>query len=225
MESQKRFLADASHDLRTPLTIIKSESQVLVQSDSKDIGEYIKIVQSNIEEINKMSLLVDDLLLIGRTEIINKNKVIEKIEIQNLLQKLVSKMEIQAQKKYIKLTLTKSEVLSINCNPHMMERALQNILQNAINYTPNDGSISLFLVQDKNTCVIKINDTGVGIAEKDLPYVFDRFYKAEHSRNDASGSGLGLPIAKQIIEQHGGEIILESEKNVGTTVYIKIPIV
>ena len=131
---------------------MKSESQVLVQSGSKDISEYTKVVESNIEEINKMSRLVDDLLTIARTGVVQKDIVTEKVDTYNLLQKLVSKMEIQSQKKHTPLTLTGS-MLSINCDAHAIERALQNIVQNAINYTPNGGSVSISLTQEKNFCM------------------------------------------------------------------------
>lgn len=224
LESQKRFLADASHDLRTPLAIIKSEAQVLIQSNSDQVQDYKKVVESTLEEINKMSRLVDDLLIIARTDVIHINTIIEKFDVQNLLQKITSKMEIQAHKKNITLILKDSIPFLISGNTHTLERAIRNIVQNAINYTPNNGTVSLSLTQEKNVCLLEITDTGVGINQKDLPYVFDRFYKTEHSRNDGSGSGLGLPITKQIVEQHGGSIKLLSKVGIGTEVIITIPI-
>jgi signal transduction histidine kinase len=226
IEIQKRFLADASHDLRTPLAIMKSESQVLVQGNSQNINEYKQVVKSNIEEINKMTNLVEDLLLIARNESIRSKTISnEDIDLQKLIEKLISRMKSESNKKNIIITIEGTVTSSIKGNANNLERAIQNILQNAINYTPNGGKITVSLIQEKDSCSIKVSDTGVGIKESDLPYVFDRFYKAEHSRNDASGSGLGLPIAKQIIEQHSGTIKIASKPNNGIEVIILIPLV
>ena len=126
--------------------------------------------------------------------------------------------------KNLKLEIQNDISTNLNINKYNFERALQNVLQNAINYTKENGNISI-KTKLINKCVgIIIKDTGVGISEKDLPNIYDRFYKAEHSRNDNSGSGLGLGIARQIIEQHAGTINISSEVGVGTEVTISIPI-
>ena len=225
METQKRFLADASHDLRTPLAIMKSESQVLFQSNSENIDEYKQVMKSNIEEINKMTNLVEDLLLIARNESTKSETILnEDVNLQKLIEKLISRMKPESDKKNIMINVKGTITSSIKGNINNVERAIQNILQNAINYTSKDGEIMVYLNEEKHSCSIDISDTGVGIKESDLPYIFDRFYKAEHSRNDASGSGLGLPIAKQIIEQHGGTIKIASKLTSGTEVIITIPL-
>ena len=225
METQKRFLADASHDLRTPLAIMKSESQVLFQSNSRIIDEYKQVIGSNIEEINKMTDLVEDLLHIARNESIRSETILsEDVNLQKLIEKLISRIKLESNKKNIRINVEGTIISSIKGNANNLERAIQNILKNAINYTPKDGKIKVSLNQERNSCSIKVLDTGVGIKESDLPYVFDRFYKAEHSRNDASGSGLGLPIAKQIIEQHGGTIKIVSKLNNGAEIIITIPL-
>jgi signal transduction histidine kinase len=224
LDAQKQFTADASHDLRTPLAILKTESEVLLQSNSSDVEEYKKNITSNIEEIDRMSRLVADLLLIARTDGDNTNStdVVTQINLKSFLEKIIIKNINQANIKGVDLKFEASPDVSINVFPDTLERAIQNILQNSINYTKEKGTILLRAIDEKNSVKIEIQDTGIGIAADDLPHVFDRFYKASHSRKDASGSGLGLPIAKHIVEQHAGNIAIKSTEGVGTTVSIVI---
>lgn len=224
LDSQKKFTADASHDLRTPLAIMRTENEVLIQNPNSSIIDYRQVVRSNLEEISKMSSLVEDLLLIARTENTLDVSNLEKVDLKNSLNILIQKNQKQFENKHLKLEIENELSVYLKINKYNLERALQNILQNAINYTKENGTIS-FKTQLIGKCVeLVIEDTGVGISEKDLPNIYYRFYKAEHSRNDNSGSGLGLAITKQIIEQNGGSISLSSEMGVGTKVTIILPI-
>lgn len=221
--AQRRFLADVSHDLRTPLAIMKSESQVLLGGTTTDVKEYKKVIESNLEEIDKISRMVDDLLVIARTERLkNDNK--KKIALTTLVEKLIKKMKVSAKQKDITVTLEPTTTATIEGDEQNIERVFTNILQNAIHYTKEKGSITIGITKDDSYVSVSIQDTGVGIKEEDLPHVFNRFYKAEHSRNDASGSGLGLSIAKQIVEQHRGTIHISSQIDVGTVVTIRLPL-
>ncbi len=223
LDAQSKFSADASHDLRTPLAIIITESEVLLQSKEAGVHEYKKVIESNIEEAKKMNILVSDLLVIARGEgsVLEK----EKVDISVLLSTITNKMKQQIDNKNLLLiqNIEKNILLSINTKD--IERIIKNILQNAINYT-KAGTIQVTLKQKNTKVVLEITDTGVGISKKDLPFVFDRFFKAEHSRNDESGSGLGLPIAKTLLERHGGTIDITSEIGVGTkaTIVFKLNI-
>ena len=223
MEAQKRFGAEASHDLRTPLAIMQTEIEVMLSSKSNDINKYKKTLESNLEEVKKMSTLASDLLIIARTEEDLRRDDMVLTEMNPFIEKIISKFTKQAEEKNIKLELVSDKVGVIKISPNYFERAIQNIIQNAINYTNEGGIIKVILKQDKQNILINIEDNGIGIKEADLPRVFDRFYKASNSRHDASGSGLGLPIAKQIIKQHKGGIFIKSKEGVGTTVSITIP--
>lgn len=224
LDSQKKFTADASHDLRTPLAIMRTENEVLIQNPNSSIIDYKQVVKSNLEEISKMSNLVEDLLLVARTENISGISNLEKVDLKNLLNTLVTKNQKQVASKNLKLEIQNEASAYLSINKYNFERALQNILQNAINYTKENGSISIKTKLTSKNVEIIIQDTGVGISGKDLPHIYNRFYKAEHSRNDNSGSGLGLAITKQIIEQNGGNITLSSEIGVGTKVTITLQI-
>lgn len=221
---QKRFLADASHDLRTPLAIMKSESQVLLQTGSRDNTEYREVIKSNLEEIDRMSRLVDDLLIMARTEELPNKTSFTNVQIGELLQHVAKKIAARAAQKHIEFSSALITDGVVRGEQYQLERAVQNILQNALNYTMEGGRITLSSMQKGDIYSIAIKDTGVGISKKDLPHIFDRFYKASHSRNEESGSGLGLPIVRQIVERHGGSVTIESEEGVGTVVHIRLPI-
>ncbi len=219
LDAQTKFSADASHDLRTPLAIIMTESEVLLQDKDQSISDYKKVVESNLEEAKKMNLLVSDLLLIARGE--NSKLEKEKIDLSALLFTITHKMKQQLENKNLSLEQNIQKDISLYVNKTDIERAIKNILQNAINFT-KIGSIKITLKKENKKIILEIVDTGVGISQKDIPFVFDRFYKAEHSRNDESGSGLGLPIAKTLLERNGGDINITSDTNVGTKVTILI---
>jgi len=221
LDAQKKFSADASHDLRTPLAVITTESEVVLQNEESQEKDFREAVKSNLEEAQKMSKLVDDLLVISRGE--NENvPVFVSVDLHNFIEKIVLKMEPQTKNNGLNLEIEEYKKILVKIDQNNFERAISNILQNAIYYTKT-GGIKISLTEDGKNAHITISDTGVGISEKELPFVFDRFYKAEHSRNDESGSGLGLPIAKQIIERQGGTIKINSIVGVGTAVSITIP--
>lgn len=221
LDSQKKFSADASHDLRTPLAIMMTESEVALQNKNPKVEELQSTIGSNLEEAKKMSKLVTDLLLISRGEQENSLNNFITTDLHSFTEKIVEKFTRQAKDKNLTLEISEYKKADILLEPSMFERAISNILQNAINYT-KEGGIKVEIKEDSKNIILSIADTGVGIASADLPFVFDRFYKAEHSRNDKSGSGLGLSIAKQIIKKHKGDIFVESTVGTGTVVTVKI---
>ena len=222
LESQKKFSADASHDLRTPLAIMTTESEVTLQNKNSTMAELRNTIESNLEETIKMSKLVNDLLLISRGE----NQVMlysfTEVDLHNFIDGLIKKVTYQVKNKGLSIHLCEYKKILISFDTNNFERAILNILQNAIKYT-KIGTVTIGIQEENNKAIITISDTGIGIAEKDLPYVFNRFYRVEHSRSDSTGSGLGLPIAQLIIKEHKGDIDIKSTVNQGTTVTIKLP--
>ena len=224
LDRQKRFTADASHDLRTPLAIMKTEMEVALQDKHTNDSFYRKTIASNLEEVNKMTTLVSDLLLVARTERTVEKDTSRLVDVHECVDSVVKKMQIKAQEKAITLAVEGTIHGNIKVHLYSFERVVQNVLQNAINYTPSGGRVTVSIHKEKSDYTIRVTDTGVGISDADLPHIFERFYKASHSRNDASGSGLGLSIAKQIIEQHKGSIVVSSLTGKGTEVTIILPI-
>lgn len=223
LDSQKKFTADASHDLRTPLAIMTTEAEVVLKNENATVDDYREVIESNLEETNKMSKLVSDLLLISRGDNNATNYSYTEIDVHGFMTKVIDKISSVAEKKGLTVNISEYKKVILRVDLSNFERAISNILQNSIKYT-DKGGIRVDITSNKEFVNIKIIDTGVGIGEKDLPHVFDRFYKAEHSRNDNSGSGLGLPIAKLIIEEHKGSIKISSKEGVGTTVDILLPL-
>ena len=221
LESQKKFSADASHDLRTPLAIMTTESEVTLQNKNTSAIELRNTITSNLEETKKMSKLVNDLLLISRGDSQATLYSFTEIDLHNFIDIVMKRVKYQAKNKGLSLHLCEYKKVLIAVDVNNFERAISNILQNAIKYT-EQGAVVIDIQDEEDESIITISDTGIGIAEKDLPYVFDRFYKAEHSRSDNSSSGLGLPIAKVIIEEHKGSIGIESKISHGTTVTVTL---
>ena len=224
LERQKRFTADASHDLRTPLAIMKTGMEVALQDKHTNDTSYRKTIESSLEEVNKMTTLVSELLLVARTEQVVEKDTSRLVDVHDSIDSVVKKMQIKAQEKGITLAIEGIVHGDIKVHGYNFDRVLQNIIQNAVNYTPSDGRVVVSIHKEKSDYTVRVTDTGVGISEDDLPHIFERFYKASHSRNDASGSGLGLSIAKQIIEQHKGSIAISSLTGKGTEVTIILPI-
>lgn len=222
LESQKKFTADASHDLRTPLAIMTTESEVTLQNKNATTTELRNSIESNLEETKKMTRLVQDLLLISSGDNGSRLNSFSEIDLYNYINKLISKLKLQAEEKSLTINIGEYKKILARVNEDNFQRVILNILQNAIKYT-KQGSINVVLNEESKKVTITITDTGVGISQKDLPYVFDRFYRAEHSRSDNTSSGLGLPIAKLIVEEHKGSIEIESEVDGGTSVIIQIP--
>lgn len=222
-EMQKRFTADASHDLRTPLTIMKTEMEVALQSKPENIEKYKEVLISGLEEIETMSSLVEDLLVLARSEGTQHREEQIVIEYSTYLSSLVERTKVQAKTKNIEITF-QGVPASIFVNEANFMRAVQNVLNNAVHHTLPHGEITITMSKKGKSSILVISDTGVGIEKGDLPHIFDRFYKASHSRNDETGSGLGLSIAKEFIERYKGTIAVTSELNKGTVVTVTMPL-
>ncbi len=225
-ELQKQFMTDASHELRTPLSIIKTDLEVELKNP-KNLKKSLKIHSSNLEEINRMSKIVNELFLISRLE--NNQEIFRfsSIKLFPIIQKAVKNLEIYAKNKNISFSFdVVKEQLSILGDTDKLMQAFYNILKNAIDYSGNEGKISISLKKTNNKAKLTISDKGIGIAKEELPLIFDRFYRADKARsNDIMGSGLGLSITKAIIHKHKGTITIESSIEKGTEVVLIFPLV
>lgn len=219
VEAQRIFSENASHELRTPLAVMKNEIEVLLRNPFPTPELIHSTLRSNIEEIDRMSRIAEDLLTLARSEH-HAVPVAEKINVTEVARKIAEKMRSIAADKGISLGVTSDAELHVEGNKLGLERVLINLLQNAIEHTPQNGSLTVEILRQKSEAVITVSDTGSGIEEKDLPHIFERFYKGE----GASGSGLGLSIVKELLDQQHGRIDIKSTKGTGTTVTIKLPL-
>ena len=222
---RKEFVADVSHELKTPITSIIGYTDTLLE------GEYDKEIQSKFlkvisTESQRMAKLVTDLLTLSRYDN-NKNKVeITEINLGDMTKKCLEKVQPEIEKKHHKVEcFVTADVPLVKADKYGIERVILNILTNSIKYTPENGNIKIYVGFVYNDAYIKVIDNGIGIPEKDLPRIFERFYRVDKARaRELGGTGLGLAIAKEIIEQNKGSIDIKSEYGKGTEVVLRIPV-
>jgi PAS domain S-box-containing protein len=218
---QKRFIADASHDLRTPLTVIGIETDLLLQTEGFDemTLEALDVIR---REAVRMNNLASDLLLLARLDSPRSTDFYEKVRFDEFLLELVRQMTSLAVEKGISWNIQVGEPVEYDCDTRMMENALTNVLENAIKYSHPGGVVDVSLRMEEGAVAIVVSDRGIGIPADDLEKVFERFYRSDMARSTA-GTGLGLSIVKGVIDTHNGSVRLESEPGEGTTVIISLP--
>lgn len=223
VEKQYRFTADASHELRTPLTAIRSEIEVNLRDKNLTLKNSKKLLRSNLEEIQKLEELSGALLMLARFDA-EANKNFEKISLEDIIIEAYEKVEKLADNKSIKF-INKFSDVSIMGDHQSLTQLFVILIDNAIKYSPKKSKINIELIHNKHHATVKIKDRGCGIDSEDIPYIFDRFYRADASRCKVKtdGYGLGLSIAKEIVQMHNGKISVESKQNQGSEFIIKLP--
>ncbi len=218
-----QFSIDVSHELKTPLTILKGETEVSLRKPREN-HEYQELLSSNLEEINQMARIIDDLLLLAKADIGETQLNAEEVDVKDLILDVYSDMRMLAEKKSVELAVGELEETKLNGDELKLRRMLWNIVENGIKYTQPGGKVAISSGLENGSVRIDVKDTGIGISDKDIKYVFDRFYRADGSRNRESGSGLGLSISKWIAEAHKGTIDVESNVSSGTVFSIRLPL-
>ena len=218
------FLADISHELRTPLTVLRGEAEVTLRANSRSTDDYRDTLEIIVEQVGQMGRLVDDLLFLARSEADTIRLERQRICLQNVLEDVLAEGRILAQSSSIELSdAFPDEPLYIHGDPQRLKQAALIAIDNAVKYADDETTVELTLAKADGEAVIKVRNHGVGIPNEELLYVFERFYRGKNSRL-ASGSGLGLPIAKWIVEKHGGRIALSSPPGEVTELEIRIPL-
>jgi two-component system OmpR family sensor kinase/two-component system sensor histidine kinase BaeS len=219
-QQRRNMLADLSHELRTPITVIQGNVEGIL--DGMYPADEARL-KSILEETQILSRLVDDLRTMALAESGSLQLRREPTELGPLIQEVVTAFEAQANEKDITVDLSLPELEDINVDPLRLREVMNNILSNALRYTPRGGEIKVGLMESapglERFVTIFVRDSGIGIESADLPHVFDRFYKS----SDSGGMGLGLSIAKYIVEAHGGKIWAESELRNGTKISFTLP--
>lgn len=226
-EMRKRFVADVSHELKTPITSILGYSEILLDEERPASEEQAKKFKKRIIlEAERMNELVSDLLILSKYDTNNVKKIKEEVDIVELVKDRTDFMQNEAEEKGLELKCTvTSEVPNIIADRMGIDRVITNIISNSIKYTEK-GSIKIFIGYAANNVYIKVIDTGIGISEKDLERIFERFYRVDDSRvrgNKKGGSGLGLSIVKKIVDENNGIIEVKSKLGEGTEVVIRFP--
>ncbi len=219
----KKFIADISHDFRTPLSVIRLNLELLQRTI--DPAQQEKRIGVLLRETDHLTSLLDDMkMMLSLDEDVPLQLI--PVSINSLVQGVVKTQQKNAEAKHLTLNMDlAAEDLIVDAANDELRRALSNLVANAISYTPEGGTITITTRQSQNFAAIEVQDTGIGIADDDLPYIFQRFYRADQARsNHTGGTGLGLPISKKIVEVHNGTIEVESTSDAGTTFLVRLPL-
>ena len=225
-DMRKEFVANVSHELKTPITTIKGYSEALSENELEPEMEE-KFLNVILTEAQRMARLVSDLLQLSKFDINKMENKKVSFDLGELVKKTVEKMVIEAEKRghNMECHIT-SSVPEIYADKDGIEQVILNIISNSIKYTPDYGDIKIYVGFVYNDAYIKVIDNGIGISKEDLERVFERFYRVDKARSrEQGGTGLGLSIAKEIVERNGGSIDVISEINQGTEVIIRLPVV
>jgi signal transduction histidine kinase len=220
---QQRFVADVSHELRSPLTAVRGNLDLLKRQSIQDPDERAQMIDAMDSEIARMSRLISDLLLLARQDAgvpIAKHP----IELDTLLLEVYRQAQLTA--RGVRITLGAEDQAIIVGDRDRLKQVLLNLVDNAIKYTPQGGEVTLALTKEEEWVKIAVQDTGIGIAPENMPNLFDRFYRVDKARSrDAGGTGLGLAIAKSVVDAHNGKITVESIPGRGSifTVWLPLP--
>lgn len=208
-ERLSHFSADIAHELRTPITNLTTQTQVML-SKPRSTEEYVEILYSNLEEYERMTKMVSDMLLLAQTEHGLIKPKLDRIDVKKEISELIEFFSVLADEKKISIVLSGPN-FKLNCDKSMFRQALSNLISNAIRYSPENDTINAATSVEHEKKMICISNHGEAIQSKHMSRLFDRFYRADPSRKwDGQGSGLGLTIAKAIINVNGGDIIVES---------------
>ena len=222
-KSQKRFVANASHEIKTPLTVIQTELEIL-EKRIKD-AESAEGIKNALSEIENLTKLINSLLTVAKLDASQTKLKKDNIRIDELLADCAQAMNQAAVKKNIRINLSIEESAEINADKEKLRSVFINLIDNAIKYSFENSSIKINLkIIDDNRINIEVIDNGQGIPQAEIPFVFNRFYRSDEIRAEISGSGLGLAIAKEIIELHKGEIKVESNPGITTIFTVTLPI-
>jgi heavy metal sensor kinase len=217
----KEISDNIAHDLRSPITRIRGIAEVTLTT-GKSLNDYENMAASTIEECDRLLHMINTMLMISKTESGVDQLSPEEMDLAALVQEACELFKPTAEDKGISLSFDIPKPIHYMGDIQMIQRMISNLLDNAIKYTPSGGSVTVFMNEKDTQLAVSIKDTGCGISPKDLPHIFERFYRCDQSRSQ-SGIGLGLSLARAIARAHGGDITAESIVNQGSTFTVTLP--
>jgi len=220
----QRFTADAAHELRTPLAVIRNEAEVALRSP-RSPAEYARVLENLLEETNRLTSLAEQLLFLSRQDAGLHENTQEPVATHELVSEVVGNMQLVAQEKGVMLVLQENQPFQLASDPRQLRRVLYNLLDNAIKYTPPPGRASVRSTITSAGWALEVADTGMGIAPEHVPHIFERFYRIDPARSaNGAGAGLGLSICRAIVKSLGGQIRADSTVGKGTTFRVVLPV-
>ncbi|WP_182201061.1 two-component system histidine kinase PnpS [Paraliobacillus salinarum] len=224
-QTRKDFVANVSHELKTPITSIKGFAETLLDDDTNDILIQDKFLKIIYKESDRLQALVHDLLELSKLEKDEMQLNYRQIQLtENINQEIIPMVQHQAKKKIVEFNYHLDDNLQIEADLDRLKQVFINLLNNGVNYTPQGGKVDLEVSAVNDKIIIIVRDTGIGIPEDEISRIFERFYRVDRDRSrNTGGTGLGLAIVKHIVEAHKGKIQVKSKLDCGTTVTIELP--
>jgi two-component system sensor histidine kinase CiaH len=224
LEEQKRFVADASHEFKTPLTALQTSIEVTLRDKKLNLKEAKSVLKESLNDIQNLSSLSKYLLGLARFQKDN-SLTKENVNIKEVTKSALKKLTPLAKDKKIQLSQNVGDTV-VRANKESLEKLITILLDNAIKYTPKGGKVSINSEGGQRGILLKVTDTGIGISDKDIPHIFERFYRADiaRSKDKVTGFGLGLSMAKQITQLHKGTIDVKSKLGKGSTFTVRLPL-
>ena len=222
-EQQKQFMSDVSHELRTPLSILSSEIDVALKKPRQTVF-YKQILTSNKQEVDRLAALVGNLLFLAKEDQRQQTIKFERVDITDLLGEVIVSLRDKSVKKKISVSFAPAdEAIVVLGQPLMLKQLFLNIIDNALNYTPINGNVQIYLEASQQYARIKVKDSGIGIAKQDQKKIFERFYRVDSSRSQVIGYGLGLSLCQSIVKLHRGNITVYSRLGKGSVFTVLLP--
>jgi len=225
MDRQRAFVADASHELRTPLSLIRANAELLQRHPSKTVRTNMPALEDIIRETDELGTLVSQMLTLAKADAGTTPFALTEVALHDLVEDVGKQVRVLADKKGLQLDVRVDGPVRVRGDEMRLRELLLILLDNAIKFTDAAGTVGLTLEADGGKAVVRVRDSGSGIPPEAIPHVFDRFYRADKARSRAEGgAGLGLAIAKWIVEGHRGSIRVDSDPGRGTTFSVELPI-
>ena len=225
VEAMRRdFVADASHELKTPVASIRAIAETVLRALDEDPAAARRFVEQMYVSAARLSNVVGDLLDLSRVELEQPVAKLKRVDLGQLADKELDRIADRAEVKGVSLA-AKLERVPVEANRKDLRLAVRNLLENAVGYTPPGGNVSVTTRVDGDEGLLMVADDGPGIPRRDLPRIFERFYRVDDARNrETGGTGLGLAIVRHVVESHGGDVAVQSELGVGSTFTIRLPV-
>ena len=225
VEAQRRFAADAAHELRSPLSRLRAELEVTLRRP-RDRAEYEEALRSSLDEVERLSRLTEELLGLARLDAGEGRETPSgPVPLTPIVEEAVNRMQGEAERRHVKVFVRPGDDLSVNVAPGAASLALANVLDNAVKFSPAGGRVTVEMVVDGDEAVVAVSDTGPGLLVEEIPRLFERFRRGSASRSaDTPGVGLGLAISRALIERQGGRILAENVAGGGAIFSIRLPL-
>jgi signal transduction histidine kinase len=226
LENLRKLISALSHDLRTPLTVIKGDIEVSLLRD-RTPEQYQEVLRSNLEEVDRMGRLLEDLIILMRAETGDLRAALQKTDLTELIAGLFSELQAAAKGKGIQFQLESAEPVFVKADPGLCRKLFLNIFENAVQYSPGGGTVTVALTRDEKTARVLVRDQGIGVSPQDATQVFQPLFRGGQARVLApKGYGLGLAVCKKIIFVHNGSLEIESraDRQTGAAFTVVLPV-